>query len=63
MRGVLIAEMLLLVAITDSGRVPFGKGAFVAVGLSGALLAELALGGQLRVDSDGGCAPGCQVGR
>jgi len=33
--------------------VPFGKGAFLAVGLSGALLAELALGGQLRVAADG----------
>jgi len=52
-RSVLIAEMLLLVAITDNGRMPWGKGAFVTVGLSGALLAELAIGGQLTVAADG----------
>ena len=53
MPGVLIAEMLLLVAITDNGRMPWGRGAFVTIGLSGALLAELAIGGQLTVAADG----------
>ena len=49
----LIAEMLLLVAVNDKGHVPVGTDAFVNVGLTGALLAELALGGQLRIAEDG----------
>jgi hypothetical protein len=36
-----IAEMLLLVAVNDKGHVPVGGDAFVDVGLTGALLAEL----------------------
>ena len=37
---VLIAEMLLLVAVDNNGYVPVGSGAFVKVGLTGALLAS-----------------------
>jgi Golgi phosphoprotein 3 GPP34 len=51
--GVLIAEMLLLVAVNDKGHVPFGGDAFIKVGLSGALLAELAIGGRLTIAEDG----------
>ena len=40
--AVLIAEILLLVAVDDKGHVPAGSDAFVKVGLTGALLAELA---------------------
>jgi hypothetical protein len=57
---VLIAEMLLLLAIDDEGRVPIRRksnftrrNAFMAVGLSGALLAELAIGGQLAIEKYG----------
>jgi Golgi phosphoprotein 3 (GPP34) len=46
---VLIAEMLLLVAVDDKGHVPMGSDAFVKVGLTGALLAELAVDGQLTI--------------
>ena len=49
----LIAEMLLLVAVNDKGHVPVGSDAFVNVGLTGALLAELAMGGQLTIAADG----------
>ena len=52
MPAVLIAEMLL-VAVDDKGHVPAGSDAFVKVGLTGALLAELAIGGQLTVGDDG----------
>jgi Golgi phosphoprotein 3 (GPP34) len=51
--GVLIAEMLLLVAVDDKGHVPFGSEAFIKVGLSGALLAELAMDGRLMIAGDG----------
>jgi hypothetical protein len=50
---VLIAEMLLLVAVDDKGHVPVGSDAFVKVGLTGALLAELAVDGQLTIGDDG----------
>ncbi len=50
--GVLIAEMLLLVAVNDKGHVPAG-GDFIKVGLSGALLAELAIDGRLTIAEDG----------
>jgi Golgi phosphoprotein 3 (GPP34) len=50
---VLIAEMLLLVAVDDKRHAPAGSNAFVKVGLTGALLAELAIGGQLRIGDDG----------
>jgi hypothetical protein len=50
---VLIAEMLLLTAVNDKGHVPVGSDAFVNVGLTGALLAELAMGGQLTIAADG----------
>jgi hypothetical protein len=50
---VLIAEMLMLVAVNDKGHVPVGSDAFVNVGLTGALLAELAMGGQLTIAGDG----------
>ena len=49
----LIAEMLLLVAVDDNGHVPVGSDAFVKVGLTGALLAELAVNGQLMIGDDG----------
>jgi len=45
--------MLLLVAVNDKGHVPVGTDAFVNVGLTGALLAELALGGHLTIAGDG----------
>jgi hypothetical protein len=51
---VLIAEMLLLVAVDDRGHVsPWSGGSFLNVGLTGALLAELAMGGQLTIAGDG----------
>ena len=53
MPAVLIAEMLLLVAVDGKGHVPAGSDAFVKVGLTGALLAELAIEGQLTVGDDG----------
>ena len=54
MRAVLIAEMLLLVAVNDKGHVsPWSGASFLNVGLTGALLAELAIGGQLTIASDG----------
>lgn len=53
MRVVLIAEMLLLVAVDEKGHVPIASDAFVAVGLTGALLAELAINGQLTIGDDG----------
>jgi hypothetical protein len=50
----LIAEMLLLVAVNDKGHVsPWSGGSFLNVGLTGALLAELAMGGQLTIADDG----------
>jgi hypothetical protein len=50
---VLIAEMLLLVAVNDKGHVsPWSGGSFLDVGLTGALLAELAMGRQLTIASD-----------
>jgi hypothetical protein len=51
---VLIAEMLLLVAVNDQGYVsPWSGGSFLNVGLTGALLAELAMGGQLTIAGHG----------
>jgi hypothetical protein len=50
---VLIAEMFLLLAVNDKGHVPVGNDAFVNVGLTGALLAELAIDGQLMIAEDG----------
>jgi Golgi phosphoprotein 3 GPP34 len=51
---VLIAEMLLLVAVDDKGHVPpCSGGSFLNVGLTGALLAELAVAGQLTIAGDG----------
>jgi hypothetical protein len=55
---VLIAEMLLLVAVDDNGHVPVGNDAFVKVGLTGALLAELAVDGKLMTGMTGGYGPG-----
>src|SRR3974390_1828556 len=53
-RAVLIAEMLLLVAVNGQGHVsPWSGGSFLNVGLTGALLAELAMGGQLTIAGDG----------
>ncbi len=52
-RVVLIAEMLLLVAVKDNGHVPAGADTFVKVGLTGALLAELAIDGQLTTGEGG----------
>jgi hypothetical protein len=51
--GVLIAEMLLLVAVNNKGHVPVGSGDFIKVGLSGALLAELAIDSRLTISDDG----------
>ena len=46
--------MLLLVAVNDKGHVsPWSGGSFLNVGLTGALLAELAMGGQLTIAGDG----------
>ena len=45
--------MLLLTALDDTGRVPVGSGALIRVGLTGALLADLAIDGQLAVADDG----------
>ena len=45
--------MLLLTALDDTGRVPVGSGALVRVGLTGALLAELAIDGRVAVADDG----------
>jgi hypothetical protein len=50
---VLIAEMLLLTALNDRGSVPVGSGALIRVGLTGALLADLAIDGRLAVAGDG----------
>jgi hypothetical protein len=50
---VLIAEMLLLTALNDKGNVPVGSGALIQVGLTGALLADLAIDGLLTVAEDG----------
>jgi hypothetical protein len=50
---VLIAEMLLLTALNDRGHVPVGSGALIQVGMTGALLAELAIDGRLAVAEDG----------
>ena len=50
---VLIAEKLLLVAVDDKGHVPGGSDAFVKIALTGALLAELAIGGHLTIGNDG----------
>jgi len=49
----LIAEMFLLVAVNERGHVsPWSGGSFVQAGLNGALLAELALNGQLTIADD-----------
>ena len=48
----LIAELLLLAAVNDKGNVPVGSDAFVNEGPTCALLAELALGGQLTIADD-----------
>ena len=49
----LIAEMFLLVAVNEKGHVsPWSGGSFVQVGLNGALLAELAISGQLTIADD-----------
>jgi hypothetical protein len=49
----LIAEMFLLVAVNEKGHVsPWSGGSFVPVGLNGALLAELAINGQLTIADD-----------
>jgi len=45
--------MLLLTALNDKGQVPVGSGAFIQVGLTGALLADLAIDGRLAVAEDG----------
>ena len=45
--------MLLLTALNDKGHVPVGSGALIQVGLTGALLAELAIDGRLAVAEDG----------
>ena len=45
--------MLLLVAVNDKGRLPIGNDAFIKVGLTGALLAELAIDGHLAIAEDG----------
>lgn len=45
--------MLLLTALNDKGHVPVGSGAFIRVGLTGALLADLAIDGRLAVAEDG----------
>ena len=63
MRAVLIAEELLLVALDpDKGTVPLAAQSYVKVGLAGALLAELAIAGNLdikdaRVVPAGGTPP------
>jgi hypothetical protein len=50
----LIAEMLLLVAVNGQGHVsPWSGGSFLNIGLTGALLADLAMGGQLTIADDG----------
>ena len=45
--------MLLLTALNDKGNVPVGSGALIQVGLTGALLADLAIDGRLAVAEDG----------
>ena len=45
--------MLLLTALNDKGHVPVGSGGLIQVGLTGALLAELAIDGRLAVAEDG----------
>ena len=45
--------MLLLTALDDKGSVPVGSGALIQVGLTGALLADLAIDGRLAVAEDG----------
>ena len=45
--------MLLLAALNDKGTVPVGSGALIQVALTGALLADLAIDGQLAVADDG----------
>ena len=45
--------MLLLTALNDKGSVPVGSGALIRVGLTGALLADLAIDGRLAVAEDG----------
>ena len=45
--------MLLLTALNDKGNVPVGSGALIQVGLTGALLADLAIDGLLAVAGDG----------
>jgi len=45
--------MLLLTALNDNGYVPVGSGALIRVGLTGALLADLAIDGRLAVAEDG----------
>lgn len=45
--------MLLLLALNEKGNVPVGSGALIRVGLTGALLADLAIDGRLAVAEDG----------
>ena len=45
--------MLLLIALDDKGHVPVGSGALIQVGMTGALLADLAIDGRLAVAQDG----------
>ena len=45
--------MLLLTALNDKGNVPVGSGALIQVGMTGALLADLAIDGRLAVAEDG----------
>lgn len=52
--AVLIAEMLLLCAVDDDGKLLAGSRPIVRIGLTGALLAELAIGGSLTIERDGG---------
>jgi hypothetical protein len=66
---VLIAEMLLLVAVNDKGRIPgttVPRKAVIKAGLSAALLIELAIGGQLTISRwgklrAGGTRPGDEL--
>jgi len=52
--AVLIAEMLLLCATDVDGALPAGTRPIVRIGLTGALLAELAILGSLTIEPDGG---------
>ena len=45
--------MLLLTALNDKGQVPVGSGGLIQAGVTGALLAELAIDGRLAIAEDG----------